>query len=630
MAAERQCIEGQYVVEGKRCGKIEVTGGHGLCIRREGQDEILDMSILEYVKGDKLVGVNFKKKFDNIEERIVEIKQYSEQVEKKVVFTKEFLEFVGLWLADGCYNGKLNPGTVYISAMNDAGCRKVVENVAMQWGRELKVAKNGVDGGVGGVEIVRSMRALGLIGHSKTKMIPWWVFDLSEEGIGAVLRGYFSGDGACKMSFDKKLQTWTKSYDHKHVTVSVGSTSRKLVYGVYYLLQMLGINPVLKENDVKKRFGGYNSDTKKFGEIRIYDGYNLKLFFEKVGFVHVGKQERLEQIINTMGEIRGVDIESREDEFYFPIKSVVYNGVVDWKVYDLVVPGIERFNANGIIVKNSGAHSLYNKFTEKQGDRFTDDFSWTNTKEYKDYFESYIKWLNTDGNKDKMDCYINLDVIGSGPKSWENQKTMESCGLRPIPVYHYGDELKYLYKCLDDGYKWIMLGGVAKIGNSDSFYDDVFRKIGRDSNGNPKVKVHGLAATDYNSMTRYPFYSVDSVSWTLYSAYGFALFPQIKKGELVYEQPIVVRCSKVQQKGKTQMFIEDYIRLAGKDLVESYLKELGLMQDEFSIEELVNITDVRCKLNLYYFSKMQDSINAGVCIRKDWAVYKSAGQRKFI
>lgn len=279
---------------------------------------------------------------------------------------------------------------------------------------------------------------------------------------------------------------------------------------------------------------------------------------------------------------------------------------------------------------DSGAHSLYNRFTEKQGDRFTDNFSWTNTKEYKDYLESYIKFLNTEGNKDKMDCYIVLDVIGSAVKSWENQKIMESFGLKPIPVYHYGDDLKYLYKCLDEGYDWIMLGGVAKIGNSEQFYDEVFRRIGRNSNGEPKVKVHGLAATDYTSMVRYPFYSVDSVSWTLYAAYGFSLFPQVKKGEFIYEQPLVVRCSKIQQKHKTQMFIEDYIRLAGKDLVESYLKELGLWQEDSTIEELVNITDIRCKLNLYYFSKMQDSINAGVCARKDWAVYNSVSQRKFI
>ena len=47
-------------------------------------------------------------------------------------------------------------------------------------------------------------------------------------------------------------------------------------------------------------------------------------------------------------------------------------------------------------------------------------------------------------HSDIINHYIVLDVIGDAEKSLEAQKYMESKGLHPLPVFHQGEDWKYL------------------------------------------------------------------------------------------------------------------------------------------------------------------------------------------
>src|SRR5690606_11430218 len=73
----------------------------------------------------------------------------------------------------------------------------------------------------------------------------------------------------------------------------------------------------------------------------------------------------------------------------------------------------------------------------------------------------------------RLNSYINLDVIpgtrGTVPTvkeveyaaaaSLDNYKSMVAAGLRPIPVFHYGENLRWLDRLLEAGADYICLGG---------------------------------------------------------------------------------------------------------------------------------------------------------------------------
>jgi hypothetical protein len=122
----------------------------------------------------------------------------------------------------------------------------------------------------------------------------------------------------------------------------------------------------------------------------------------------------------------------------------------------------------------------------------------------------------------------NLDVIGDGPKSWENLKALESMGCNVVPVFHYEDDEKFLVKMLDGGYRVIALGGLVGASRNilREWLDDIWSKILIHPNGNPRVMVHGFGLTDFELMFRYPWYSIDSTSWARAGIFGECVFHQ--------------------------------------------------------------------------------------------------------
>lgn len=128
---------------------------------------------------------------------------------------------------------------------------------------------------------------------------------------------------------------------------------------------------------------------------------------------------------------------------------------------------------------------------------------------------SYIK-----DNNDKIDYYANLDEIYNPEKSAQNQAKMESEGLKPIPVYHYGENLK-IFKKMIDKYNYIAIGGMVPISTQKliPFLDECFGCV-CNKEGNTEKKIHGFGMTTLELMERYPWASVDSVSPILTAAMG--------------------------------------------------------------------------------------------------------------
>ena len=86
------------------------------------------------------------------------------------------------------------------------------------------------------------------------------------------------------------------------------------------------------------------------------------------------------------------------------------------------------------------------------------------------------------------------------------------------PVFHQHDDFSYLDFYLDNT-DFICISPANDVTNKgrEIWLDKVFEKI---DVKNSKVKTHGLAVTGKYLCEKYPFYSVDSISWSAPALYG--------------------------------------------------------------------------------------------------------------
>jgi hypothetical protein len=115
--------------------------------------------------------------------------------------------------------------------------------------------------------------------------------------------------------------------------------------------------------------------------------------------------------------------------------------------------------------------------------------------------------------------FINLDVIpetGSTPEDiavcceqgYENYLYLKQHLENVMPVYHYGDDIKWLHKFMETA-DWI---GISPANDTHEnvkrkFLKEVFHVV------KDKVKTHGLGYSSFEGLTMFPFYSVDSISF---------------------------------------------------------------------------------------------------------------------
>jgi hypothetical protein len=146
--------------------------------------------------------------------------------------------------------------------------------------------------------------------------------------------------------------------------------------------------------------------------------------------------------------------------------------------------------------------------------------------------------------------YFNLDVITStadkdqdkrrltSKQSYENWKYLKSKGVDTIPIYHNGEDEIWLKKYLKQT-DYVGLGAIASLATAQRRFglDRIWKNYFLDSNGNPTVKVHGLGLTAPGLILAYPWYSVDSVTPLISSAFGSIFLPKVRaiEGEITFD-----------------------------------------------------------------------------------------------
>jgi len=232
--------------------------------------------------------------------------------------------------------------------------------------------------------------------------------------------------------------------------------------------------------------------------------------------------------------------------------------------------------------------------------------------------EEYGKWLVSLGGMPRS-VYINLDVVPyqhgdeippasrwdqSAEEGWENLKYLESLGLKPIHVFHGGENQKWLDKLIDN-YDYIGIAAsrlATGISERYGFLDSCWKKL-TDDKGKPIRKVHGFALTSPEIMIRYPWYSLDSSTWGQFGVYGGILIPTFHRSKLAYSH-VFVSPRSPKQRGKGHYYT---LSDEEKKNVDEFIKECGLTTEQVLNEKVgALLKDV---INIKFLLKLEDEIN---------------------
>lgn len=209
-------------------------------------------------------------------------------------------------------------------------------------------------------------------------------------------------------------------------------------------------------------------------------------------------------------------------------------------------------------------------------------------------FDRYVAYCRA--NQKKWTFFITLDFKKHQPTIFKMQEKFEKVGLRPVPVYHGDDSLDYLNRYADKGYKLICLGTVASVRTQRNrkdfryYLDRVFERASK-----LDLDLHGLALTSLAMIMQYPWWSVDSATWTKNASYGAITYPD-------YDRNVIYSLHVSKRYSATHHSYNAMSRRHQQHVAET-VKNLG-----FDIKELRDDNKEGCKarhdFNGYIFSHL--------------------------
>ncbi|MBI3033056.1 Flp pilus assembly complex ATPase component TadA [Candidatus Woesearchaeota archaeon] len=295
-----------------------------------------------------------------------------------LLLTNDFLTFLGLWIADGCYD----KSSVIISC-NDQEDREIFDKIAKQFGFERKIHSDSISYMINSKTLKIVLQdMLGFTGNAYTKRIPEWIFNLGPDQIAAFLKGIFSGDGCATdkeiviplaseqllkdlqtllLLFKIILRVGTKRKGDKTLRANISDLVSLQNFAKYIgFLQEYKSNILfdlcqkVSTHDVTDTFD-FLSETKKqlselFGSNFNTNDYikrNNTLGRKKLSSLLETKQGQQVQIIEKLHALVQADI-------FFD--RIIYIELVtnnETQVYDFSVPDNESFICNNIVAHNT-------------------------------------------------------------------------------------------------------------------------------------------------------------------------------------------------------------------------------------------------------------------------------------
>jgi hypothetical protein len=268
---------------------------------------------------------------------------------------------------------------------------------------------------------------------------------------------------------------------------------------------------------------------------------------------------------------------------------------------------------------DSGAHSVYERFLKPktgggiagenvsvQADIFSKmDLSFYHGPQYKKYVDKYVAYVKE--HTEALDFYVTLDIIFNPKLSWESTLYLESCGIKPMPVFHYGEDHSWFKKYLDR-YEYIGVGGLGQTVTKHKYIDFANKTFAMvcNSRGVPQVRLHGFAMGAFDLMLKFPWHSVDATSPFFHARMGAIVIPApiLKHGKLVdwnffspFKPFAVTERRRFANRSIEQLPPEI------KKVFDQYLDHIG-----YTMEDLQEYTN-RDITNLYFFLEAARHIN---------------------
>lgn len=240
------------------------------------------------------------------------------------------------------------------------------------------------------------------------------------------------------------------------------------------------------------------------------------------------------------------------------------------------------------ILLDSGAFSIW-----KRGLEFPLDAYIEYCKRHAHEVDAYVALDCLPGEAGKMD-HSQAAIEKSASKSYKNLQIMKAAGLSPVPVFHQGERFEWLDRMLQDGETYIGISPYLRSHQNEiiQWMDKCFTRI-TDSNGRPYIRTHGFGVTACNLCIRYPWYSVDSTSWSVGGGYGSILVPHYVDGRPNYRKP--PQTLKLSARKQDQSGGFDGLSEAQQNVVRQAAADAGV-----SMGELRNTFLGRWKLNVRY------------------------------
>lgn len=237
---------------------------------------------------------------------------------------------------------------------------------------------------------------------------------------------------------------------------------------------------------------------------------------------------------------------------------------------------------------------------------------------YHNYLEQYVEYIKS--HPRMFDYYVTLDAMFDAERTWEATRMLEKHGLKPMPVFHYGEDVRWLKKYMDR-YDYIGIGGIARgvgVKRRMAFLRKVFAVTHpKGKNGH---KLHGFGITSADFMRELPWYSVDSYSPLALANNGKLQMPAVRMihgkfagFDYTRAGPIVYMTSRLASRSNCWAATPKIYQ----NVVAEFLEQIGLKPvDLYNPDATENRTKLGWALlhrgfaNLYSYGKTVEAISA--------------------
>lgn len=259
---------------------------------------------------------------------------------------------------------------------------------------------------------------------------------------------------------------------------------------------------------------------------------------------------------------------------------------------------------------DSGAYSLYNQIFIPKAEKFGKirgrfvagtNYDYITTPQFKKYFDGYLAFVTKYGKY--FEFVVTLDIIFNPQATWDLFREIKALGLNVLPVYHHGEDPKWLKKYMDET-DYIGMSGLGNMTKRAYVpFGDASWKILCNAKGVPLRKVHGFAMSSFDLMSRWPWYSVDSTTAFTFSRMGAITLPhRVGNGFNYAVTPAIFPVSV--RRGKSNRHIGHRGEGHVKEAVLTYLSEVQL-----TLEDVAESYVARDIANLHFMNQSMRAIS---------------------